>query len=374
MAMMNPKITVQSEENNVLHFTIANIHYSLANSLRRIALSDVPTVVFRTFPHNESKVDILTNTTRLNNEILKQRIGCIPIHITDADFPYEDYVVECEKKNDSDTIILCTTEDLKIKNISTDKYLTSLATKEIFPPDPITGDYIPITRLRPRLSENIDGEQLHFVARLDLETAKHDGMYNIVSTCSYGNTLDSVKANDVWSERKSQLKKDGMNDEDIDFEHRDWLLLDAKRIVVPNSFDFTVESVGVFTNFEIMHKSCDIMIQKCTSFVKQLEDGDIEIKLNENSTTDNEYIITLKNEDYTLGNALVYFLYENHFVRDKTVTFVGFKVPHPHIPDSIIRMALENGNNDKSTVAQYLTTAAQNVITTFTNIQGNFKA
>ena len=57
--MMDPKITINSEENSTLYFTIANIHYSLANSLRRIALSDVPTVVFRTFPHNESKVDII---------------------------------------------------------------------------------------------------------------------------------------------------------------------------------------------------------------------------------------------------------------------------------------------------------------------------
>ena len=220
MAMMNPKITINSEENNTLQFTLSDLHHSLANSLRRIALSDVPTLVFRTFPHNESKVDIIVNTTRLNNEILKQRIGCIPIHITDTDFPYEEYVIECDKKNDGDSIVLCTTQDLKIKNISTDKYLSDTATREIFPPDPITGDYIPITRLRPKLSENISGEQLQFNARLDIGTAKQDGMYNIVSTCAYGNTMDSVKANDVWNERKNQLQKDGVSEEDIDFEYR----------------------------------------------------------------------------------------------------------------------------------------------------------
>jgi len=373
MAMMDPKITINSEENNTLHFTLANIHYSLANSLRRIALADVPTVVFRTFPHNESKVDIITNTTRLNNEIIKQRIGCIPIHITDTDFPYEEYVIECDKKNDSDTIMLCTTEDLKIKNISTDQYLSASATKEIFPPDSITGDYIPITRLRPKISENIEGEHIQFAAKLDLATAKQDGMYNIVSTCAYGNTMDSVKANDIWNDQKIQHQKDGMSEEDIDFEYRNWLLLDAKRITVPNSFEFTVESVGVFTNFAIMYKSCDIMIQKCKAFIDMLEKGDIDIKANENTTLDNEYIITLKNEDYTLGNALTYFLYEKYFIADKTVTFVGFKVPHPHIPDSIIRMAFESVSSDKTTVAQYLTDAAQNIITTFTNIQQNFK-
>lgn len=374
MAMMNPKITINSEENNTLQFTLSNLHHSLANSLRRIALSDVPTLVFRTFPHNESKVDIIVNTTRLNNEILKQRIGCIPIHITDTDFPYEEYVIECDKKNDGDLIVLCTTHDLKIKNISTDKYLSDTATREIFPPDPITGDYIPITRLRPKLSENISGEQLQFNARLDIGTAKQDGMYNIVSTCAYGNTMDSVKANDVWNERKNQLQKDGVSEEDIDFEYRNWLLLDAKRITIPNSFEFTVESIGVFTNFAIMYKSCDIMIQKCKHFMELLESGDVEIKGNENTTVNNEFVVTLKNEDYTLGNVLVYFLYEKYFVKDKTVSFVGFKVPHPHIPDSIIRIAFESVSSDKTTAIQYLTNAAQDVITTFTNIQENFKS
>ena len=200
--MMEPKIIINSEENNNLSFTITHINHSLANSLRRIILSDIPTLVFRTFPHNDSKVDIITNTTRLNNEIIKQRIGCIPIHIDDVDFPYQEYMVEVNKQNDSDTIELLTTEDFMIKNISTDKYLSSTAVKEIFPPDLITGDYIPITRLRPKLSDNIDGEHIQFNALFDIETAKHDGMYNVVSTCSYGASMDSVKANDVWNEKK----------------------------------------------------------------------------------------------------------------------------------------------------------------------------
>ena len=103
---MEPVVKINSEENNTLLFTMSDINHSLANSLRRIILSDIPTIVFRTFPHSESKVDITVNTTRLNNEILKQRIGCIPIHITDSDFPYEEYVVEVDKKNDSDVIEL----------------------------------------------------------------------------------------------------------------------------------------------------------------------------------------------------------------------------------------------------------------------------
>ena len=56
--MMEPKITITSEESNVLNFTLSDTHFSLANSLRRIVLSEIPTLVFRAFPHSESKIDI----------------------------------------------------------------------------------------------------------------------------------------------------------------------------------------------------------------------------------------------------------------------------------------------------------------------------
>lgn len=365
---MNPQVTITSQENNRLYFTLNDIDHSLANSLRRIILSEIPTLIFRTFPHSESKVNIIKNTTRLNNEIIKQRIGCIPIHITDTDFPYKEYSVEVDKQNDSDTIQLLTTEDFKIKHIPTDKYLSSNETKEIFPPDPITGDYIPITRLRPKLSENMDGEEIVFSATLDIGNASQDGMYNVVSTCAYGATMDNIVANDKWNDKKQELQKQGLSEQDIEFEKLNWFSLDAKRITVPNSFDFVIESIGVFTNINILYKACDIMIQKCKLFTSLLEDGEIEIEKNQNSTVKNEFLITIKNEDYTLGNAIVYFLYEKYFVKDNTLTFVGFKIPHPHIPEGIIRMAFKN-DSDSTTVSQYLTYSAAECISVFEKIQ-----
>ena len=87
---MNPKVSELSEDNNVLRFTLTNVNVSLANALRRIILSEIPTVVFRGFPHENNDIDINVNTSRLNNEIIKQRVSCIPVHITDIDFPIKD--------------------------------------------------------------------------------------------------------------------------------------------------------------------------------------------------------------------------------------------------------------------------------------------
>jgi DNA-directed RNA polymerase II subunit RPB3 len=369
---MDPKITITSEENNTLYFNISNLNHSLANSLRRIILSEIPTIVFRTFPHSENKVEIISNTSRFNNEILKQRIGCIPIHINDTDFPLQDYIIELEMKNNSDNIQLITTEHFKIKNIINGQYLSDKAVKEIFPPDSITNDYIPITRLRPKLSDNLKGEELILTSTLDIGTAKQDGMYNVVSTCGYGATVDKVKANDIWNDKIKELEKEGMTEEEIKFEKENWFLLEGKRITIPDSFDFTIENIGVFTNFEIVFKACDIMISKCNKFISLIENNEIEIKKNEDTTVNNEYIVTMENEDYTLGNALVYFLYEDFYLKDK-LSFVGFRIPHPHIPKGILRISFDTITDDHITLNEYLINSAKQVINVFSKIQSNFK-
>jgi DNA-directed RNA polymerase subunit L len=375
---MQPKITITSEENNNLNFTISNIPTCLANSLRRIILSDIPTVVFKTLPYSESKVNIITNTSRFNNEILKQRIGCIPIHITDSEFPIEEYSIELDINNDTDNTITVTTKDFKIKNITSDKYISDSAVRQIFPPDSITNDFIPICRLRPKFSDNIDGESLSLVANLSYSNAKEDGMYNVVSTGAFAATMDVVNANDKWNDIEKELTQKSLSKEEIDFEKSNWFLLDAKRITIPNSYDFIIESVGVFSNFAIVYKACAIMVDNCKNIMQLLEkldnspDSKIKIESSDNTTISNEFIVTLKDQDYTIGNAIVYFLYEDYFIKDKSLSFVGFRVPHPHIPNGVIRMAF-NTPETNTTVIQYLTNSCQKIIEIFSNIQTNFK-
>ena len=84
---MNPIVEQFSEKANELTFTISGINVSLANAIRRTILSDIDIVVFRTSPYEKNDANIIINTSRLNNEIIKQRLSCIPICIDDIDFP-----------------------------------------------------------------------------------------------------------------------------------------------------------------------------------------------------------------------------------------------------------------------------------------------
>ena len=256
-------------------------------------------------------------------------------------FPYKDYVIELDVKNDTDNIIYVTTQDFKIKNIVTEHYSSESEVRQIFPPCPITGDYIEFARLQPKLSENIDGERLTLRCGFDIGTAEQDGAFNVISTCAYECTPDVEKANQAWAEKEKAFKKEVMSEEDIEFEKKNWFILEAKRHYVANSYDFCIESVGVFDNMEILTKACDIMIKKCEKFMYDLEHGNVVIVTSE-TTLKNGFDVTLKNEDYTLGKVIEFYLYQNHFIGDKSVSFCGFRKPHPHSFDSLIRIAFHN--------------------------------
>ena len=91
---MNPNLEPLATDDDSFGFTLSGVNVSLANALRRTILTDIPLVVFRTSPNEQNKCNIITNTSRLNNEIIKQRLSCIPIHIKDvAEFPLKNYMM-----------------------------------------------------------------------------------------------------------------------------------------------------------------------------------------------------------------------------------------------------------------------------------------
>ena len=74
-------LSFKGEQDGILTFVIDGLNVSFINAIRRTILSDIPTLVFNCFPHDQNDAAIHINTTRLNNEVLKQRLSCIPIHI-----------------------------------------------------------------------------------------------------------------------------------------------------------------------------------------------------------------------------------------------------------------------------------------------------
>jgi len=363
-----PRVEVLSKLNeNVFKFTLSGINFSFANALRRIILSEVPIVVFRVSPNDKNKCNIITNTCGMHNEIVKHRLSCIPIHIKDVnEFPIKNYIMELNVKNNTDTTMYVTTKDFIIKDIVSGKQISQEKIQEIFPANDITGDYIDFVRLNPKPAETIQSKCIHLTCEFDIGTAKEDGAYNVVSTCSYGNTIDIVEQEKQLQQLKQKWKDEG---KDVDFEEKNWKLLEGKRIYIKNSFDFIIETIGIYTNHELLVIACKIMIEKLENFVSIIEKNEIEINVSDN-TMSNCYDIILENEDHTLGNVIEY-LFLKKYYETKVLTYCGFKMLHPHDNYGIIRVAYKDVV-DKSYVIGNLKECVTQAIDIFDKIKKVF--
>ena len=362
---MDPRIEQIIENGDILTFTLSGINVSLANAIRRTIIANIPTVVFRTAPHEENKAIIYTNTTRFNNEILKQRLSCIPIYISDLEMPLKNYLMEVNVENLTDTIIYVTTKDFKIKNLVTGDYLSEKDTRSIFPPNEY-GYFLDFARLRPKISDEILGEAIHLTCEFSIGAAKENGMFNVVSTCAYGYTVDDAKMDTELGKKKQEWKDKGL---DVEFESANWKLLDGLRITKKDSFDFTIQTIGVYTNQELMHKACLILIDLLRSIDTFIETDELEIKPSEN-TMQNSYDIILQNEDYTLGKMMEYILYNKFYEGSQILSFCGFKKMHPHDTYSIIRLAYKEPT-DKSSIKGHLKTCIETAIQIYEKIRKN---
>ena len=354
---MNPQVDFISDADDTLKFTLSNVNVSLANAIRRTILSDIPLVVFKTTPYEENKATIIKNTTRLNNEIIKQRLSCIPIHIRNPeDFPLKQYIMEVNVENITDTTMYVTTENFTIKETVSGKLLEQSKTKEIFPANDYTGSFIDFVRLRPKVFEDsqndkIPGEKIHLTCEFSVGTAKEDGCFNAVSNCSYGYTVDDVARDAVLQKKIQTWKDEGKKEDEVDFETKNWLLLDGMRIYKKDSFDFAVQTVGVHTNHELVDKACEILINRLDEIDTIIEKDELQI-INSLNTLVNSFDIILENDDYTIGKIIEYYLYSKFYETD-ILTFCGFKKMHPHDPNSIIRVSYKDAV-EKSTLKGHL--------------------
>ena len=412
----NPIIsTYNNNKDEQLTFTLENCNVSIANAVRRIILSDINTYVFKTFPHAENRANFTVNTTRLHNELLKQRLGCIPIHhvhtIEGFQNDYKNYVVEVDVKNESDTIRYVTTEDFKVKrakNIEKSggggshddddvvyEYLSESTVRKIFPPDSVSGEYIEFARLLPKLSSNVPcGEALAFTCTIEISNAKFDGMYNVAHTCSYSCTPDEKEIEKQWKAKEKGVRESFESGssasahasgstvaEELASAKKNWELLEARRIFVADSFDFVIETVGVYTNVQLVTKSCDIMIKKCEKLLADMEHSsssesggikNIIEPTNELTTMRNAFCVNFIGEDYTLGKVIEFLLFSNYYDKsDGVASFCGFKKPHPHSLDSFIIVAFKE-ETELSKVQEYVSKVVSECISIFKSLFESF--
>ena len=332
-----PKIISLSAEGDM--FEILNTDVSVVNSLRRVILTRIPMLVFRGFPHAANQINIKKNKSKFNNEYIKHRIQCIPIHEEDdAQFSamVGKYSVHAHVINDTNEPRYVTTKDFKLLNMDTGKTIDEAQVRRLFPPDQITQDLIPVCVLLPKISDTDEPEEIDMTLHFSIGTAKEDSCWNTVSKCTYYNKPDKTVI-----DKEAQLRKEE--------DRKDFLLLDAQRLYIPNHFVFNLETIGVFTNQAIVFKACNYLkdslseLQIYLTQQTKLSSGNrltntpepFELFMDETSSKP-VYVMRIENDDYTIGKLI-----EKHLdlMFSKDIYYVSFKKDHPHDQHCFISFA-----------------------------------
>ena len=90
-----------------------------------------------------------------------------------------------------------------------------------------------------------------------------------------------------------------------------------------NTFNFIVETIGVFTNIEIIKKACEIIKTKLEK-LNGLYTNENKLIKKSISTTNNCFDITLPEEDYTIGKIIEYIIHEDFYAKGPELSYVGF--------------------------------------------------
>ena len=282
-----------------------NVPVAFVNGLRRILLSEIPTVVIR-------DVQILDNSTKMIHEMLKHRVEMLPINVR----PEEAAVIRDTKIELR--YLPPATPDLTRKaavEITSDDFAIDGPRPGIILKDRDLNEPLYFMRLQPT-------ESIHVKASLAVETKGTSQ----VCVATFKNHIDPELAK---LDKDSYVASAGDDDNERamlakvfdNYEiQRSYARDDEGR---PYWFDFALESIGVTPAKDLLKQAATIFKKKIETWCEnpiQREEGDW-------------YSIETEEEGHTLG-ALAQILIYN-----QKVNYVSYRIVHPLLPKMIVRFS-----------------------------------
>jgi hypothetical protein len=359
-AIINKKY---NETNNQLQFTLEGVPLCLANGMRRCMISHIPVVMFSVQPEKKEK---WTNMSRFHNEFVEERLLAIPVHTKDLKTLPEKYRLEIDVVNDSDHVMYVTTDSqyFRIRHKETGAYLEDGEVKKLFPPNEKTGMYIDFLRLNAKVG-NLPAVRLALTADFTVSTGGKDSKANSVFV-GMSNTPDRSQIDKAWQEKERELvaKENGgepLSKEEMETEKMDFYALDAQRYYKENSFDFQMQSVGVYTCDEIGKLACQALSRLLEQWGEELETGAVMMNPSK-STMENAWEVKIGGDCYTVGKILEWMMYIMFYLpkewggkggKEGVLNFCAFRKSHPHDDEANLTLGFVD-TADKGVVREYL--------------------
>lgn len=330
-----------------IKFVISDLDLSIVNAVRRIILAEIPTVAFYfdSYDIENNAIKININTGVIHNEFLAHRISLVPLWFDENqiyNFDPKKYKFVLKKKNTTNTTINVTTADFDILDESGNKYPEKIKEK-ILPKNPITGDYILLTKLKPNLYDTNNGEELDLECIPSINIAKTHSRWCPVSQACFYNNIDKDAVEKAFESKVEQVKKEkqSLSTSEISSLRMQFESLEMQRHFKKNKYDepseftFLIESECKLNPRFIFYKALVILVEKLKSLHKALQvlpPSNPNIELTQLGNVDGFYQLKIKNEDHTLFNTMQCLIYDQEIRnnKDTKLVYIGYSQPHPH--------------------------------------------
>jgi DNA-directed RNA polymerase subunit L len=366
-------------DSETLTFNIDGYDCSFANAIRRIIIGEVPTIGFRTEYGRESDIKIRKNTSALHNEFLAHRLSLLPIHFNYNKFDDYDpnkYEFLIQKKNTTNKTINVTTKDIVVKDITKDPatILSDSMIKDLFPPDPITKDYILINRLKPSKSGIGDeGEEMDISMRATMGIGNEHASFCPTCVSIFTNRRDEEAGEEAFKEiivkKNAERKgKDALSKAEIQKERQSFDVLDADRYFLkdahgePNAFTFTIESDGRIPSHIILRNALDIFKTDLMRFAQRVKDTE-KVQVYNSDCIMNSFDVAIEDEDYTMGYLMQTYIYKLYKDRDDpVVNYIASNVPHPLENKLVFRIAMVEQSSKPEVIRDLMANTCQHLM------------
>ena len=387
---------------------------SIVNGIRRVLLSEIPTVAIDT-----KDINIVTNNGKLHNEFLKDRISLIPLYINPINYKRQ-YIFKLSVKI-TDTQILNITADMfdiyklkkeyleilevndeeevenllsKLNNMPLEYYdmdtkLNSKEKEDIFRPfkfrnyDP---SYFLITELKNTNSKDMN-EEIELYCSPSVNISKNHARWNNIPLAVY-----TFKKDALLLEKTIQDNIKINNIKDVKTYTDDFIISNSERYfhkddnLEPYWYDFSIQSNHIFNPKELINISIDLLINKLNFIGNNLlklkntsidgiddEDEDDNLYKFIQLKNENTYCLSIDNENDTMGNIIQSHLVD-HYINDESfISLCGYKKPHP-LKNNIIFNFMTNPSEDSEQYKKmYIITLMINVIKDLIEIFNNIK-
>ena len=380
-----PKISEVESVDGELRFVLSGddsygFDKSLANAIRRVLLTDIPTVGFNLYPNGENNdLTMTVNNSSLHNEMLLHRIALMPLYINPINY-MKNHLFMCKVKHDSvepfkfvsmndieiyplksgfqerldhyfdesydmspddERVLKEQLSVVNIENYDLEKPLSQKKKDEIYRPYKFRGNthYCLVTELKTTNTEDTY-QEIQFYGSPSVGFGYQDAKFQSVSQATYSFKIDDKMVDEVL---KDKIAREGVSEDERESYERKFRLSESERYFYrdntgeANSYNFAIKSSHYFDPENLFKMSIDILIQKCENlkleFIQFLKEETSRVSVE----NDKEYIYRyeVEEESHTLGNLI-----QSHMMRycvndDSIINLIGYKKPHP-LEDKIV--------------------------------------